>query len=162
MITTALQSKIVLIEQPGYFQLRAACFIPQGESILQIQGIISPVRTRHSIQVSDDSHISADLLSANGENSQTHWRYLNHSCEPNTWLRFPDLQLIALRDIQEGEELAYNYLTTEWELTCPFDCICNSADCFGTISGYRFLGAADRRSLRPIVAPHLMAREKMK
>jgi hypothetical protein len=55
-------------------------------------------------------------------------RFFNHSCQPNCGLT-PELQLVALRNIEKGEELTYDYSTTmlerDWKLTCH----CNKPEC---------------------------------
>ncbi|MDX2029797.1 MAG: SET domain-containing protein [Blastocatellia bacterium] len=57
----------------------------------------------------------------------------NHSCEPNS--RFNDAgELIALRDIEMGEEITYDYLhiplpASPWN----FACHCKSDICLGWI-----------------------------
>lgn len=63
-------------------------------------------------------------------------RLLNHSCEPNVGVVTPDadvVAIVAMRDISEGEELTFDYSTTEcdplWEMTCT----CGSARCRRTI-----------------------------
>jgi len=55
----------------------------------------------------------------------------------------------ALRDIAPGEEVTFNYLTTESEMAAPFNCICGSANCFEFIQGRNFLTReqADRLAL---------------
>lgn len=60
-------------------------------------------------------------------------KYMNHSCDPNTWW-LDDETMIARRDILPGEEITYDYSTTE--ITIPFTmaCRCGSANCRGTIS----------------------------
>jgi uncharacterized protein len=61
---------------------------------------------------------------------------INHSCSPNVGLR-GQMLLEARREIQVGEELTFNYATTEmsekskWE----FDCHCGASACSGTIHG---------------------------
>jgi SET domain-containing protein len=48
--------------------------------------------------------------------------YLNHSCEPNSFLDFSCLCVRALRDIQRGEEVKVNYAVTEYEMHDSFRC----------------------------------------
>lgn len=58
----------------------------------------------------------------------------NHSCDPNG--RFDDRgMLIALRNIEKGDEITFNYLlhpipASPWN----FECRCNSQNCIGWIS----------------------------
>lgn len=59
-------------------------------------------------------------------------RFLNHSCEPNVGVVTPAtdvVAIVAMRDIFAGEELTFDYSTTEcdplWEMTCT----CGSMRC---------------------------------
>ncbi|KNH06571.1 hypothetical protein XU18_2592 [Perkinsela sp. CCAP 1560/4] len=75
------------------------------------------------------------------------------------------LRVVALRDIQKGEILSFNYLTTEYDMDEPFDCLCGGArdaevedgetlpKCFGTIKGYRHLPETYKRLLKPLCTP---------
>ena len=128
--------------------LRAAA---AGDSILWVDGLLTSQPSRHSVQVGPDAHVSPE------GDTPGHgcWRYLNHSCTPNAWLR--GRELVALRDIQAHEDLTFDYNTTEWELAEPFACHCGSATCLGTVRGFAHLSAAQRAGLQG-VAPHLRAR----
>lgn len=63
-------------------------------------------------------------------------QYLNHSCDPNAWWLDDDV-MVARRDIRPGEELTYDYSTSEvhpwWRP--KWRCQCGSASCRGAISG---------------------------
>lgn len=55
--------------------------------------------------------------------------YMNHSCDPTTWF---DNYLImtARRDIEEGEEITYDYSTSELNETKKIiECGCGSKNC---------------------------------
>jgi len=56
--------------------------------------------------------------------------YFNHSCEPNTWYQTDDM-ITALRDIQPGEHVTYDYAFTETEgsLHSGLRCLCGSPSC---------------------------------
>ncbi len=57
--------------------------------------------------------------------------YINHACNPNTAL-FIDGEsvfLVALRDIQPGEELTYDYSTTMGDGLWECDCLCGCPEC---------------------------------
>jgi trimethylamine monooxygenase len=68
--------------------------------------------------------------------------YLNHSCDPNLAalvLADYSINMVALRDIQAGEVLAWDYMTTEEDLVAfeaDFDCQCGAADCRKHIRGF--------------------------
>lgn len=56
-------------------------------------------------------------------------RYINHSCEPNTYMRraFNRVEYYALRQIESGEELSCDYGETHHNGTLP--CRCGSSKC---------------------------------
>ncbi|MFW5691052.1 MAG: SET domain-containing protein [Chloroflexota bacterium] len=60
-------------------------------------------------------------------------RYMNHSCDPNTWWA-DDETMIARRDIQPGEEITYDYATTEVDINFSMSCRCGSAACRGEVT----------------------------
>lgn len=86
-----------------------------------------------------------------GTNPLTH---LNHSCEPNLGIRGRVL-FVVLRNIQKGEELAFDYSTTEedtlWKL--PFVCACGSKKCRKSIRSIQFLTKETFKSYLPYI-PH--------
>jgi SET domain-containing protein len=62
--------------------------------------------------------------------------YMNHSCKP-TAVPFNNTVYIAARDIAPGDEITYDYCTTETPESShtPFTCRCGDAACRGTITG---------------------------
>jgi hypothetical protein len=59
-----------------------------------------------------------------------HSRFINHSCNPTSLAPGFDLE-IAVRDIEEGEEITDDYGSLNLEV--PFPCACGSNNCRGTI-----------------------------
>jgi hypothetical protein len=86
--------------------------------------------------------------------------FLNHSCNPNGYINFQDLTYRALRPIKKGEELTFNYLTTEWDLANKFDCECGSENCYGQIRGFKYLTLEQQRGLEPLLSPFLKKKLK--
>lgn len=84
---------------------------------------------------------------------------INHSCAPNTGLRFrPDgIDLIALHDIAPGEEIAWDYATTLADPDWRMPCACGAPDCRGTIAAFSTLPPERQRWYldHDLVAPHL-------
>lgn len=74
-------------------------------------------------------------------------RLMNHSCAPNveaqTWDE-KEIWFVALRDIQKGEELTFNY---GFDLECWQDhpCGCGSANCVGYIAGEDYWPALKKK-----------------
>jgi uncharacterized protein len=65
-------------------------------------------------------------------------RYVNHSCEPNAGL-INDVQMIALRPIQAGEPICFDYSTCMSENLWTMPCLCGEARCRGTITDFHNL-----------------------
>jgi SET domain len=59
---------------------------------------------------------------------------LDHSCDPNVWYVAKDL-VLARRDIAAGEELLYDYATTQANEKMDMQCFCGSESCRGRIRG---------------------------
>lgn len=64
--------------------------------------------------------------------------YVNHSCDPNCSLYFENNELIlrAIRDIEPGQELSFDYGTVQFTEPTTFECKCDSPECRGTISNF--------------------------
>jgi hypothetical protein len=62
-------------------------------------------------------------------------RYINHSCDPNCESDEIDggVWIIALRDIEAGEELTYDYNLYDGEDDDPAICQCGAATCRGSM-----------------------------
>jgi len=62
-------------------------------------------------------------------------QHINHGCNPNCFFDTTLMQVIALRNIETGEEFTFFYPSTEWEMASPFQCYCNQPQCIGLIRG---------------------------
>jgi hypothetical protein len=78
------------------------------------------------LQVDDDAFL---LSTAEGPAD-----WINHSCDPNAGLR-GQISLVAMRDIRRGEEICFDYATSDGSDYDEFDCHCGSVLCRGRISG---------------------------
>jgi len=82
-------------------------------------------------------------------------RYINHSCAPNCETLIDDKRVFieAIRDIEPGEELGYDYQLT-WESTddpaelALYDCRCGAAQCRGTMLDVTPLDKKKRKRAR--------------
>lgn len=121
-----------------------------GDVVVTGRGPVIRERTKYSIQIAADRHVDTpDPI-----------RLLNHSCDPNCGILIrtgsPELEVHALRDIEEGEELTLDYETFETEfriLTGP--CLCLSASCRGKLLGYAALPRERREYYGKYVAEYL-------
>jgi len=68
-------------------------------------------------------------------------RYINHSCDPNCAVQTTtrSIWIVALRDIQAGEELTYQYdYPYDPETYTDFPCYCGAKNCVGYIVDARY------------------------
>ncbi len=82
--------------------------------------------------------------------------YMNHSCNPNTWF-VGDYLLVARRDIMPGEELTYDYETSEVRSLqeSPLRCHCGTEHCRGVLTGTAYMTRSFRRKYHDHVLSHV-------
>ncbi len=147
------------------FGVLAREVIPAGSVLMALAHVFVERAGRHTIQVDARRH-----QAGTGEIDD----YLNHSCDPNCALDFTRLELVSRRAIAPGEELSFNYLTSEWDMAAPFTCHCGACDRLaGTpsdshgsrdgrdgrlIRGFRHLSPAEQDLLAPLASPYLRLR----
>lgn len=132
--------------------LRAAARFEPGEMILALEGLLSHAPSRYSVQVGAGLHIQP-APGIPEDSLRAAWRYLNHSCRPNALFRGPVLS--ALTTIEAGEEITFDYNTTEATMAEPFVCRCGH--CGGRrIAGYVALPEVERLRLRDVAALYLL------
>ena len=64
--------------------------------------------------------------------------FINHNCEPNLKYDLMNLKFISIKPIKKGEELCYDYDSTEINLNregLNFNCYCGSNNCRKEITG---------------------------
>lgn len=146
---------IAVARSEGGYHLVAVRFITAGETLFQMEGVTTRQPSRYSLQIADDLHLDVgDGHSGEEMFDRYFWRFLNHSCEPNTMIR--SRQVIAIREIGPWEDVTFNYNTTEYAMAEPFECHCGSPRCIGIIRGFKHLDAAERLRLRPLLADYLL------
>lgn len=72
-------------------------------------------------------------LALNASANPNDMRFINHSCDPNTYLRVMKnrVEFYALKKIKKGQELSCDYGETHHEGTLP--CCCGAKSCRGFI-----------------------------
>jgi len=73
--------------------------------------------------------------------SETTDDFINHSCEPNSGLRFTDfgIILVAIKRIHKGDEITWDYSTTMHNNPWEMKCLCKSKHCRGIIREFKYL-----------------------
>lgn len=124
-------------EQNALFSLRP---YQPGEVIADFSaGTISAEPTYLTVQVGVGKHITLQ---------PEFLQYINHSCDPNVFFDTTSMQLVALRELDKGEEMTFFYPSTEWEMTQSFNCYCGSPVCIGEIRGAAFLSKESQEKYR--------------
>ncbi len=122
------------IDGKGCFATR---LFPKGRKIAEYAGELitsreaerrAQTRLKHRICAIDYDRSLDGSRGGNG----TH--YINHSCRPNCYMRVTrgHILFMALRDINPGEEITCDYVSTHHPDT--YRCHCKSEGCRGTIN----------------------------
>ena len=86
--------------------------------------------------------------------------YLNHSCNPNSGIR-DKVVIVAMRDIERGEEITLDYSITEADPYWKMKCKCGNRNCRKIIRSIQFLPEEIYRRYEPFV-PEFLRRVRMK
>lgn len=124
--TASTNTRIAIYERDdlGLCVLALAAFA-EGTVLDSFSGEIGPDLQQHSLQVRPGMHISGTQFIG----------FLSHGCDPNCRLDMDRFELVALRDIAEGELLTVDYTATEDVLYRQFECHCPALMCRGWITG---------------------------
>jgi hypothetical protein len=147
------ESRIGVVVRGGVHRVIARVALDAGEVVMEAHGRISARPTRHSVQVGAESHLQLpDEVSPGLEPERYGWRYLNHACEPSAAWR--GRTLFLRRPLAPGDEIAFDYNTTEREMATPFRCRCGRCD-GAWVKGFVHLDPAAQALLIPHAAPWL-------
>ncbi len=136
----------------------AGRLIRKGERVFKFAGkLVSRKEVKNpnaALQLDEDLFLESD-----GTVDES----LNHSCNPNCYVNFKQLTLVALKDIQSGQELTFDYNTSEYDLMdqgCFFTCLCGSRNCIGEVKGFRYLPMGYKKKIGPFLSPFLKRKWK--
>ena len=132
--------------------------ISKGEDVGVLGGIIIPKKDIEeywkivghvSIQIDDNFFIvptSREELKEKG--------LFNHSCSPNCGFS-SSINLVAIKDIKEGEELTIDYAFCESFME-DFKCNCGSENCRGTIRGVDWKISKLQEKFKDYFSPYIL------
>lgn len=98
------------LQGQGVFTLRP---IKAGAVIFEMQGRMVDAPTQTSVQVGDKKHIEDNLA-----------KFLNHHCAASAMVDRAKKALVALRDLNPGDEITFDYRKNEDKMAAPFMCRC--------------------------------------
>lgn len=107
-------------------------------------------RRSRSIQIDDDLFLLGPPQREPGD-------CVNHSCNPNCGPRNA-VQIVAMRDIAIGEELTFDYGTTDGSDYDQFECACGHKLCRGTVSGSLWRNPEMQSRYKGWFSPYLQRR----
>jgi hypothetical protein len=145
------ESLVEMKEDAGFKGVFAREDISQDSVIFLLRGTITTTPSKYTIQLGSRRHLKFPSIRKTDEDLDYCWQYLNHRCEPNGYINIAERTFRALRNIRRGEEITFNYLTTESVMAVPFNCTCGSSNCFGFIQGRDFLNPAEAERLALVV-----------
>ncbi|MCA9642567.1 MAG: SET domain-containing protein [Polyangiaceae bacterium] len=102
-----------------------------------------------SVQIEDELYLVSNV------EGPSDW--INHSCDPNTWLS-GQIALVASRKIYPGEQICYDYATTDGSNYDEFDCQCGAVTCRHHVSGDDWRRAELQDRYRGHFSPYLERR----
>ncbi len=129
--------------------VHAARDIKKGETIFLIKG--KPVRL--VIHSQKDSKIGPHWVGI----KRHHWidpvspaSFLNHSCNPNAGIR-GSVTLKAMKKISKGEEIVFDYSTTEEDRFWTLSCRCGESNCRKKVQSIQTLPRAVFKRYLPFI-----------
>jgi len=122
-----------------------------NETILSFQRNFVDISTNKTLRIDAYTH----QLSSDTEAPEN---FVNHSCAANAYIDFSDISLKALRGILAGEEVTYNYFTSDWDDEDVFECACGASECKKHIAGFKSLKLEDRLALKNRISPFLRSK----
>lgn len=81
------------------------------------------------------------------------YKFLNHSCNPSAGIK-GRVGLVALRDMQEGEEITIDYSTIEGDPRWEMKCSCGERSCRKVIRSIQFIPRDQFEKYLPYVSTY--------
>ena len=133
-----LSSKCNVVEAPekGGHAVRAIEPIGEGEliaiwagRIVDVPGLaaLSLQEREHSVQVEEGLFLASTILDDPAD-------FINHSCTPNAGMS-GQIAVVAMRDIEVGEDITFDYAMTDGEPYDEFTCACLTSECRRRVTG---------------------------
>ena len=107
-------------------------------------------REARSIQIDDDLYLMSGDEPEPGD-------MVNHSCEPNCGMS-GQIEVVALRPIEVGEQLTFDYAMCDGYPEVLFECECGSPGCRGQVTGDDWRSPELRKKYAGYFSPYLVRR----
>lgn len=107
-------------------------------------------RQSRSIQIDDELFLVSAEEPEPGD-------MINHSCEPSCGL-LGGIVVVAMRDLDVGDELTFDYAMSDGTDYDEFECHCGSQDCRGVVTGHDWRLPELQKRYDGYFSPYLAAR----
>jgi SET domain-containing protein len=111
---------------------------------------LEPGFREHNIQIEEGLYL-APIIADDASD------YVNHSCDPNAGLA-GQITLMAMRDIEPGEEITFDYAMADGDGYDQFPCACGSASCRHQVTGNDWKQPALWEKYKGYFSPYLQRR----
>jgi hypothetical protein len=111
---------------------------------------LPPERQGRSLQIDEGLYLVSATTADRGDR-------FNHACSPTCGLRGATV-LVAMRDIEPGEELTFDYATCDGSAYDEFACACGSVSCRGKVTGNDWMRPELQLRYRGWFSPYLARR----
>mmetsp|Transcript_1800 Transcript_1800/g.3201 ORF Transcript_1800/g.3201 Transcript_1800/m.3201 type:complete len:225 (-) Transcript_1800:430-1104(-) len=115
---------------PLGYGLEASRSFREGDKVMSSKALeVTPIGS-HTVQTGWNRHVLIDLPA----------RFVNHSCDANLGIKDNiggAYDFFALKQIDEGSELLWDYETSEYEIGSFETCLCGSQRCRGSLGGFK-------------------------
>jgi SET domain-containing protein len=134
-------------------------FVEAGERLMVWGGAVvnrkqldqlPAVLRSHSVQVEEDLYLASVIPDDPAD-------FINHSCDPNAGLN-GQIVIVAMRDIEPGEEVCFDYAMSDSSPYDEFDCQCGAAICRGRVTGQDWMRPDLQTRYRGFFSPYLQKR----
>lgn len=132
--------------------------IRAGETVAVFGGLVA---TRAEVEGLDDEtralaiQVDDDLFLVSPE--PTAGDALRHSCAPNCGMSGASM-IVAMRDVEPGEELVYDHAMSDGSPYDEFECHCGAATCRAKVTGEDWMLPELQLRYRGYFSPYLAAR----
>jgi uncharacterized protein len=133
-----------------------------GETVMIWGGVViakkdldeSKHRIMTVVPIDDERYLGLPIE----DQMESHDEFLNHSCDPNTWL-IDEVTVVARRDIAVGEEITLDSATwdaeTDWSYAEDGKCSCGSKVCRMTLSPNDWMNTEIQQKYRGHFSPYI-------
>lgn len=108
-------------------------------------------RRRYAVQIDDDRYLVTPISGLGAAD------LVNHACDPSALLVGANT-LVARRDLAVGDEVTYDYATSDANPYLGFVCRCGAATCRGEVTGEDWSDPQLQASYGDAFSPYLLGR----